>query len=248
MIISIINQKGGVGKTTTTINLSSGLSDHEKKTLVIDSDPQAHATFGFNVEKPEKNISHVLEKISPINETIVSLTPFLSIVPSSIRLSVCSERLYSEAFREEILKEQIDSIKDNYEFIIIDAPPTLGVLANNIIYASDFIVIPCEISIYSLEGMGDLINTIKKIKRDPNFSDFKVLITKFDSRNKVSNNHILEQLNSMNLNRFDVLIPRNEAINQACMAGKTILEFDPSSKGADAYIKLTKEIIGLCQI
>lgn len=245
MVISIINQKGGVGKTTTAITLAASLAQNDKKTLIVDVDPQAHATFGFNVEKPEKNISHVLENIIPITETILPITQNLSIIPSSIRLSVSSERLYSEAFREELLKINLDKIKDNFEYVIIDGPPNLGVLVNNIIYASEYIVIPCEISIYSLEGMGDLLNTIKKIKRNPNFNQFKVLLTKYDVRNKVSNNHILGQLTNLGLDKFATYIPRNEALNQASMAGKTIFEFEGSSKGAQAYAELTKEVLTL---
>ena len=247
MVISIINQKGGVGKTTTTINLAAGLARSNNKTLIIDMDPQAHSTFGFNIERPEKNISHVLDDVVPIKEVIHPINSHLSIIPSSIRLSVCSEKLYSAAFREEILKTGLDPIKADYKYIIIDGPPTLGVLVNNIIYASDYIIIPCEISIYSLEGMGDLLSTIKKIKRNPHFNKFKVLLTKFDIRNKISNNHILEQLNGLMLDKFETYIPRNEAINQASMSGKTIFEFDEMSKGSEAYTKLSKEVIAVWQ-
>lgn len=247
MIIAILNQKGGTGKTISSINLSRGLSIQNKKVLLIDSDPQAHTTFTFNIERQEKNISHILDETIPISEAIVEINPFLSILPSSIRLSSVSEKLYSIAFREEILKTHLNKIKDAYDFIIIDSPPTLGVLINNIIYTSDFIIIPCEISIYSLEGMGDLINTIRKIKRTPEYSRFKILITKHDPRSKISNNHILKQLETLGLDTFKTFIPRNEALNQAGMAGKSILEFAPSSKGASAYSNLTKEVLEICQ-
>ena len=139
----------------------------------------------------------------------------------------------------------MDSIKDQYDYILLDSPPTLGVLVNNIIYASDFIIIPCEISIYSLEGMGDLIASIRKIKRDDNFNRFKVLLTKFDSRTTTSNAHVLEQIKAMQLETFSTYILRNEALNQASMAGKTIFDFDSSSKGAECYKNLIREIVEL---
>jgi len=262
MIISILNQKGGVGKTTTSINLCASLAIHNKKTLCIDLDPQAHSTYTFNIENPFFTISDILEGNKEFDEDVILRAPVLNengkivkgeyiknlfIVPSTLKLSATSERLYAKEFREEILKQKIKKIKNKFDFIILDGPPTLGVLVSNIICASDMVIIPCDMSLYAVEGMRDLLKKIRVIKRNNKFSSQKVLVTKYDSRNKVSNTHVLTLLKEFaekeSIEIFETRILRNEALNQANMSGKTIFDYDSNSTGATGYLNLSKEVL-----
>jgi len=247
-IIAIINQKGGVGKTTTSINFSAGLARKGKKTLLIDLDPQAHSTIGLGIE-PESftaSITDVLAKKKPIRETILpTKTENLFIVPSHIRLDKIEQQLAPELFRETFLKKAIDSL--DFDYIVIDCRPTLGTLTINALYASDFIVVPCEMGRYALDGFSDLMETIEHVKNgDFNKADFiRIVLTKYDSRNKVSNDWVIQQLEPFKHLIFNTYIRRNEALNQSQMAQESIFEFKPDSIGAQDYEQLTIEYLKL---
>jgi len=247
-IIAIINQKGGVGKTTTSINFSAGLARKGKKTLLIDLDPQAHSTIGLGIE-PESftaSITDVLAKKKPIRETILpTKTENLFIVPSHIRLDKIEQQLVPELFRETFLKKAIDSL--DFDYIVIDCRPTLGTLTINALYASDFIVVPCEMGRYALDGFSDLMETIEHVKNgDFNKANFiRIVLTKYDSRNKVSNDWVIQQLEPFKHLIFSTYIRRNEALNQSQMAQESIFEFKPDSIGAQDYEQLTIEYLKL---
>lgn len=245
MIISIINQKGGTGKTTTSINLSSGLCQQGQKTLVIDIDPQANATTGLNheVKQGQLSIKDILENgIDPNDAVIETAYEGLKLIPSTIKLSVTSEQLYSKVFREALLNRALKPFAKQYDYIIIDCPPNLGVLTVNAIYASDFIIIPCETSRSSLDGINDLLNVITLIK-GKNFANYRLLLTLLDTRNKLTNEIVMEELAPFQKKLFSTIICRNEALNQSQFAREDIFTFDPKSKGAQDYQNLTMELL-----
>lgn len=247
-IIAIINQKGGVGKTTTSINLSAGLARQNKKTLLIDLDPQAHSTIGLGIE-PESfsaSISDVLAKKKPITETILpTSTPNLFIVPSHIRLDKIEQQLAPELFRESFLQKAIKGL--DFDYIVIDCRPTLGTLTINALFAANFIIVPCEMGRYALDGFSDLMETIEHVKNgDFNKTDFiRILLTKYDNRNKVSNDWVLQQLEPFKHLIFQTYIRRNEALNQSQMAQETIFDFKAESSGSQDYTKLINEFLSL---
>lgn len=247
-IIAIINQKGGVGKTTTSINLSAGLARKNKKTLLIDLDPQAHSTIGLGIE-PESfsaSISDVLAKKKPITETILpTSTPNLFIVPSHIRLDKIEQQLAPELFRESFLQKAIKGL--DFDYIVIDCRPTLGTLTINALFAANFIIVPCEMGRYALDGFSDLMETIEHVKNgDFNKTDFiRILLTKYDNRNKVSNDWVLQQLEPFKHLIFQTYIRRNEALNQSQMAQETIFDFKAESSGSQDYTQLINEFLSL---
>ncbi len=253
-IIAVINQKGGTGKTTTTINLGAGLAYQGYRTLLVDLDPQAHTTIGIGVD-PDASRESMAEVMSIPKKAISDVVlqtyiPWLFLAPAHIRLARAAEAAYSRVFREAILAQALKG--EDYDFVIIDCPPSLGVLTTNSLYACDFIVIPCQISRYSLDGLADLLQTIETVKQiDPQefFQGdfFRILLTMYDRRNRVTNEYILEQLKPYRGKTFATVIMKNEALNQAQIAQKSIFDFDPKSSGAQDYQRLTEEFLEVCQ-
>lgn len=247
-IIAIINQKGGVGKTTTSINFAAGLARQGKKTLLIDMDPQAHSTIGIGIE-PESftaSISDVLTRKKPISDTILpAKAENLFIVPSHIRLDKIEQQLAPELFRETFLKKAVDGL--DFDYIVIDCRPTLGTLTINSLYAANFIIVPCEMGRYALDGFADLMETIEHVKNsDFNKADFiRILLTKYDGRNKISNDWVLQQLEPFKHLILNTYIRRNEALNQSQMAQETIFDFKLDSVGSQDYEQLVTEFLGL---
>ena len=249
--LCIINQKGGTGKTVTSMNLSGGLAKKGLKTLLIDMDPQGHSTIGIGINPAELKGSmyDVLASRLPMEDVIVpSYIPGLDIAPAHIKLASGAEQLYSKMFRESILFQALRGYEDTYDFITIDCPPALGVLTVNALYASDFIIVPCQMSRYSLDGLSDLLDTIGAIKaqngKDQEGLKFLgILLTMFDKRNKVTNEFILSQLEPYRERMFETVIMKNEALNQASIAQKVIFDFEPNSQGSSDYKALTMEIL-----
>ena len=250
--IAILNQKGGTGKTTTAINLSSGLAYEGKKTLLIDIDPQNHSTIGLGIEIENQNssISKILSNSGSPLKKIITKTYIknLNIVPSHISLARIAEQMYTKLYKEATLNKAIQPIKNDYDYIIIDCPPNLGVLTINALFASDLLIVPCQMSRYSLDGLSDLMDVVRAVKytwdkKDKNISYFRILLTMFDVRNKITNEFILKELKPFKNRIFKTKIMKNEALNQAQIAQKSIFDFDPKSKGTKNYRELTKEVL-----
>jgi chromosome partitioning protein len=249
-IVAIINQKGGVGKTTTSINLACGLARQGKRVLLIDMDPQAHSTIGLGIDPGSYQLAmhDVLVNRKPIKEIILSTDiTNLYLAPSHIRLDKAEHQLTPEMFREAVLSKAIKGL--DYDFIVIDCRPTLGTLTINALYASNFIIVPCEVGRYALDGFSDLMEAIDKVKNNEGQGKeqfIRLVLTKYEHRNKVSNEWVLEQLSPYKNMLFDTIIRKNEALNQAHMAQEPIFIFKPDSAGATDYEQLTNEFINLC--
>jgi chromosome partitioning protein len=247
-IISIINQKGGVGKTTTSINLAYGLSLENKSVLLIDLDPQGHSTMGIGIEPGtfKYSINNVLLDHLDIKDAIINKFKNLDVVPSNIRLDNCEQLLSPQLFKESRLKNALNDL--SYDYIIIDCRPSLGTLTINALYACDFIIVPCEVSKYSLDGLADLLETVQNVK-DRQYETFKknikILLTKFDSRKGITNDWVLGELEKENfLNMLlKTRIRQNEPLNQAHIAMEPVSKHKESSSGSIDYLSLTKEII-----
>jgi chromosome partitioning protein len=250
-IVAITNQKGGVGKTTTAINFSCGLAMGGKKVLLIDLDPQAHASIGLGIEPGSYSyaVHDVLINKREIREVILETkVANLHIVPSHIRLDRAEQQLIPEMYRESILDRSLGGLE--YEYIIIDCRPTLGILTVNALKACNFIMVPCEMARYSLEGFADLMETIATVKNTGSFQmerQVRILLTKYDSRKTVSIEWVMEQLEPFKGLLLRTRIRQNEALNQAHMAMEPIFTFKANSFGAEDYGQLTKEFITLCR-
>jgi chromosome partitioning protein len=250
-IIAIINQKGGVGKTTTSINFATGLALKGKKVLLIDLDPQAHTTIGLGIEPGsyQTSISDVLTKKQGIEKAILpTQVKNLFLVPSNIRLDKVEQQLTPELFKETFLQKAIQNIER--DFIVIDCRPTLGTLTINALYASTFIIVPCEMGRYALDGFSDLMETIDNVKNncmEDRGKFIRILLTKYDSRNKVTNDWVWQQLEPYKILVFKIVIRKNEALNQAHMAQEPIFSYKPDSSGAEDYRELTNEFLNLWQ-
>jgi len=247
-IIAIANQKGGVGKTTTTVNLAAALGVLEKKVLLIDADPQANASSGLGiiVEEVENGTYQLLEHSATAKEVIVPTnSPNVDIIPAHIDLVAIEIELVDKNNREFMLKEALKQIKDNYDYILIDCAPSLGLITLNALVAADSIIIPIQCEYYALEGVGKLLNTIKSVQKIHNAElDIEgLLLTMYDSRLRLSN-QVVEEVNKHFHNMvFKTVIQRNVRLSEAPSFGESIIAYDATSKGAVNYINLANEIL-----
>lgn len=247
-VISIVNQKGGVGKTTTTVNLSAYLAQHGEKVLVIDLDPQGNATSGYGFDKSalETSVYDLLVNDTPIKEVIQSTNrENIDMCPTNINLAGAEVELVSAMSRETILKRAVDTISENYDFILIDCPPSLGLLTLNALAASTDVIVPIQGEYYALEGLTQLIDTINLVRKhlNPTIGIFGVVITMFDGRTQLTRQVTEEVRKYFGEKVFNTVIPRNIRLAEAPSYGKTIVEYDPKSRGGHAYNDLAIEVI-----
>ncbi|HFS67418.1 MAG TPA: ParA family protein [Flavobacteriia bacterium] len=247
-IIAIANQKGGVGKTTTSVNLAASLGVLEQKILLIDADPQANATsgLGIDVESVEKGTYEVLEHSATIKESIVSTnSPNVDIVPAHIDLVAIELELVDKKDREYMLKEALKEVVDDYDYILIDCAPSLGLITLNALTAANSVIIPIQCEYFALEGLGKLLNTIKAVQKVHNEElDIEgLLLTMYDSRLRLSNQVVNEVRKHFDDMVFDTIIQRNIKLGEAPSYGESIIAYDATSKGAINYINLANEIL-----
>lgn len=245
-VIAVTNQKGGVGKTTTAVNLSACLAYKGKKVLVVDCDPQGNATSGFGMEKGEFSIYDCLADADKTEAAAVR-TKYgnLSVIPSSPELSAAEIELASENNREYILKEALDRVKEAYDYVIIDSPPALGMLSINIMTASNSALIPIQCEYYALEGLTQLINSIRNIKKhyNPKLEIEGIVATMYDSRTNLSA-QVLDEVKKYFPDKvYKTIIPRNIRLSEAPSFGEPIIRYDITSKGAEAYFELSRELM-----
>ncbi|MDD4027965.1 MAG: AAA family ATPase [Bacilli bacterium] len=253
-VISMVNQKGGVGKTTTSINLSACLGYLGKNTLLIDLDPQGNASTGVGINKGDNKYSIYdvfTEKINIEQSILKTDYQKLDIIPATINLAGVDIELLNRSNREpgfvktSQLKRHIQKIKDNYDYVIIDCPPSLGILTTNALTASDSVIIPVQCEFFALEGITQLLNTIMLVQKNlnPNLDIEGVLLTMFDSRTKLGAEVVNEIRGYFRERVYDTIIPRLVRLSEAPSYGKPINFYDPTSRGSDAYINLAKEVI-----
>lgn len=246
-VVSIANQKGGVGKTTTAINLSTILAKKGKRVILIDADPQGNATSGVGIEKSNKYSTYdiLVSDIDMVQALKKAPIKNLLVCPSNINLAGAEVELVSMMSREQRLKEKIDEVKDEFDYAIIDCPPSLGLITLNAFTASDSVLIPVQCEYYALEGLGQLMNTINLVKKHLN-KDLEIegaLLTMYDARTNLSNQVVKEVKKYFNDKVYKTVIPRNVRLSEAPSYGMPITEYDPHSKGAKTYEKFTKEFL-----
>ena len=249
-IFVIANQKGGVGKTTTSVNLAASLGVLEKKVLLIDADPQANATSGLGIDTESIEIGtyQLLEHTAKASDCILETdSPNVDIIPSHIDLVAIEIELVDKDNREYMMRDSITSLKDQYDYIIIDCAPSLGLLTLNALTASDSVLIPIQCEYFALEGLGKLLNTIKSVQKIHNKAlDIEgMLLTMYDSRLRLSNQVVEEVQKHFSDMVFKTIIQRNVRLGEAPSFGESIINYDVSSKGASNYLSLAKEIIQL---
>ncbi len=246
-IIAITNQKGGVGKTTTSVNLAASLGALERKTLLVDIDPQANSTsgLGFDADSIEKSIYEVLIEQFPVEETIKETDiEYLKLLPSNIRLSGAQIELVSMIARERKLQAVLESIDDDYDYIFIDCPPSLGILTLNALTAAKSVLIPIQCEYYALEGVGQLLNSIRLVQKNlnPDLIIEGILLTMSDNRLNLSKQVADEVRSYFEDKVYNTVIARNVKLSEAPSFGKPIILYDILSVGAKAYLELAKEV------
>ncbi|WP_456440690.1 ParA family protein [Psychroserpens sp.] len=247
-IIAIANQKGGVGKTTTSVNLAASLGVLEKKVLLIDADPQANATsgLGIDVESVEIGSYQLIEHTASVEDCIIkSNSPNVDIIPAHIDLVAIEIELVDKDDREYMLKKAISHLKSTYDYILIDCAPSLGLITLNALTSADSVIIPIQCEYFALEGLGKLLNTVKSVQKIHN-EDLDIegmLLTMFDQRLRLSNQVVEEVQKHFTDMVFETIIQRNVRLGEAPSYGESIIKYDVSSKGASNYLSLAKEII-----
>lgn len=247
-VISLANQKGGVGKTTTTINLGACLTEIGKQVLVIDIDPQGNATSGLGIKKVDvaQDIYDVIINELPLQKTIMKTEHSgLDIVPATIQLAGAEMELTSMMARETRLKEALLPIQKDYDYILIDCPPSLGQLSINAFTASNSIIIPVQSEYYALEGLSQLLNTIRLVQKhfNPNLAIEGVLLTMFDARTNLGTQVVQEVQSYFGDRVYKTIIPRNTRLAEAPSYGLPIIDFDRKSRGAETYLQLAEEVV-----
>ncbi len=247
-IIAIANQKGGVGKTTTSVNLAASLGVLEKKVLLIDADPQANATsgLGLDVDSIELGTYQLLEHTKTAEETIIKTSsPNVDLIPAHIDLVAIEIELVDKDDREYMMKKVIRHLKEKYDYILIDCAPSLGLLTLNALTAADSVMIPIQCEYFALEGLGKLLNTIKSVQKihNPELDIEGMVLTMYDSRLRLSNQVVEEVKKHFSEMVFDTIIQRNVRLSEAPSYGESIIKYDASSKGAANYLNLANEVV-----
>lgn len=247
-IIAIANQKGGVGKTTSSVNLGAGMATLGKRVLLVDIDPQGNTTSGVGVNKADvANCIYdvLINEVNPQETILETQNEGLHIIPATIQLAGAEIELVSMISRELKLKKALNAIKGNYDYIIIDCPPSLGILTINSLTAADSVIIPIQCEYYALEGLSQLLNTVRLVQKNlnPHLKIEGVLLTMLDARTNLGIQVIEEVKKYFQEKVYRTIIPRNVRLSEAPSHGQSIITYDPRSKGAEVYLELAKEVI-----
>ncbi|ULO07568.1 ParA family protein [Paenibacillus sp. 19GGS1-52] len=247
-IIAIANQKGGVGKTTTSVNLGAGMAALGKRVLLVDIDPQGNTTSGVGINKADVAdciYDVLINEVDPQETILETQNEGLHIIPATIQLAGAEIELVSMISRELKLKKALNAVKGNYDYIIIDCPPSLGILTINSLTAADSVIIPIQCEYYALEGLSQLLNTVRLVQKNlnPHLKIEGVLLTMLDARTNLGIQVIEEVKKYFQEKVYKTIIPRNVRLSEAPSHGQSIITYDPRSKGAEVYLELAKEVI-----